>query len=256
MKKYIAPVIILIIIAILAIVGYFYLMPKESNDSELNNDYPEEIEDKSDLIVVETPIAGQVIESPVLIKGKARGYWYFEASFPLVILDGSGNVVVQSYATAQGDWMTEDFVEFEAEVYFENPTTENGLLILEKDNPSGLPEHADEIIIPIRFEISQTQAIEKIAKDWIKNNSPTYKFDGTNLELVEVRGLDLVGCESCYEVEFYFESRQAGYGDRGGEMLAQVITPHTIVVLVDDGEVNSVVADDKYDEMKESFIEI
>jgi len=55
-------------------------------------------------------------------------------------------------AQAQGDWMTTEFVPFEAVLEFAVPQTEFGTLILEKDNPSGLPQNADSISIPVRFE--------------------------------------------------------------------------------------------------------
>ena len=106
---------------------------------------------KQDLIQVETPSANETISSPLVIKGKARGYWFFEASFPIKLLDANGNLVAQSFAQAQGEWMTEDFVPFNVNLKFTAPATSQGLLILEKDNPSGLPENADELRIPISF---------------------------------------------------------------------------------------------------------
>ena len=53
--------------------------------------------------------------------------------------------------TAKTDWMTEDFVGFYAELVFSTPTTSTGVLVLERDNPSGLPEYDDSISIPIKF---------------------------------------------------------------------------------------------------------
>jgi hypothetical protein len=47
--------------------------------------------------------------------------------------------------------MTDEFVEFEAELIFSLPKTEKGYLIFEKNNPSGLPEHSDLFKIPITF---------------------------------------------------------------------------------------------------------
>ena len=109
--------------------------------------------EKSDLIKVNTPRPNQNIQSPIVIEGEARGLWFFEASFPVKLLDGNGNLIATTIAQAQGDWMTEDFVPFEAELHFELPATEKGTLILEKDNPSGLPENADELRIPVKFKV-------------------------------------------------------------------------------------------------------
>ena len=109
-----------------------------------------------DLIRIFTPQANEKISSPLLIIGEARGFWFFEATFPVKLLDDKGNIIAQHYAQAKGDWMTEDFVPFEAELVFEAPTTQKGWLVLEKDNPSDLSENADELRIPIIFSDSKT----------------------------------------------------------------------------------------------------
>lgn len=46
--------------------------------------------------------------------------------------------------------MTEEFVPFTATLRFTSPGG-HGTLILRKDNPSGLPEHDDALVIPVRF---------------------------------------------------------------------------------------------------------
>jgi hypothetical protein len=107
--------------------------------------------DKSDLIKVETPQAGQAITSPLVIKGQARGSWYFEAVFPIVLRDAAGQEVARAQGHATGDWMTTDFVPFEATLTFTAPTTATGTLVFEKDNPSGLPENDDQLVIPVSF---------------------------------------------------------------------------------------------------------
>ena len=107
--------------------------------------------DKSDLIVVDTPKPNEIVKSPLLVEGRARGVWYFEASFPIKFYDGAGKEIAIGIAQAQSDWMTKDFVPFKAQLEFKKPTTDTGTLVLQKDNPSGLPEHDDELRIPIRF---------------------------------------------------------------------------------------------------------
>lgn len=107
---------------------------------------------KDDLIKIYNPRPNQVVESPLLVKGQARGFWYFEASFPVKIYDDNGFLLGIKPAQALGEWMTEDFVPYEVSLSFARPSTLKGKLILEKDNPSGLPEHADELIVPIYFK--------------------------------------------------------------------------------------------------------
>lgn len=108
--------------------------------------------DKRDLIRVDNIKSGQEIGSSFEVKGEARGNWFFEASFPIEVTDGKGNKVGGGIAETQGEWMTENFVPFKAEVTIHSePETKNGFLILKKDNPSGLAEHDDSLIIPITF---------------------------------------------------------------------------------------------------------
>jgi len=109
-----------------------------------------------DLIRVFSPQANEKVSSPLSIKGEARGFWFFEGTFPVKLLDDKGNVIAQHYAQVKGDWMTEDFVPFEVELVFEAPTAQKGWLVLEKDNPSDLSENADELRIPIIFYSSKT----------------------------------------------------------------------------------------------------
>lgn len=107
--------------------------------------------EKVDLIRVQKPRPNELVRSPLKIGGEARGYWFFEADFPVRIFDADGTELGAGIATALSEWMTEDFVPFELTLEFDPPTTDEGNLILEKDNPSGLPENADQLRIPIKF---------------------------------------------------------------------------------------------------------
>jgi len=112
---------------------------------------------KKDLIVVDTPIENTLVSSPLIIKGRARGNWFFEASFPVFLTDWDGRIIAQGIAEAKEDWMTENFVPFEATLEFTKPPHINGVknigaLILKKDNPSGLPQHDDAIEMTVNFE--------------------------------------------------------------------------------------------------------
>ncbi|OHA89723.1 MAG: hypothetical protein A2741_02105 [Candidatus Zambryskibacteria bacterium RIFCSPHIGHO2_01_FULL_43_27] len=107
--------------------------------------------DKMDLIRLNSVSPNSVVQSPLVVSGEARGYWYFEASFPVVLLDGNENEIAVGIAQAKGEWMTENFVPFEAMLTFTKPATTKGTLILKKDNPSGLPENEDELRIPVTF---------------------------------------------------------------------------------------------------------
>lgn len=100
-------------------------------------------------IGVIAPTSNSAVQSPLSINGRARGNWFFEASFPVKIVDKQGNLLSQTIATAEGDWMTTEFVPFTATAFFTVTTTTPADLVLQKDNPSGLPQFDDEIRIPV-----------------------------------------------------------------------------------------------------------
>jgi spore germination protein GerM len=88
-------------------------------------------------------------------------------------------------------------------------------------------------------------AAEKLAKEWIENSAPTYVFDGSDLNLASTEELP---APDSYRFVFEFTSSAAGYGDRSDMMLAQVITPHTMEVVVSGGEIQSALTDGVFDE--------
>ncbi|MDA1209386.1 MAG: hypothetical protein O2904_05145 [bacterium] len=108
-------------------------------------------DEKSDLIRLDSPRPGETVSFPLELHGEARGYWYFEATFPIVLTDETGKELVATYATAQGEWMTEDFVPFTATVEA-SPSGKKGELLLKHSNASGLPERDDELRVPLKFE--------------------------------------------------------------------------------------------------------
>lgn len=128
--------------------------PRQCTDQDGNifvEDIGNELE-KTDLIRINTPRPNQVITSPLTIRGEARGYWFFEADFPVILVGSQGgNILVESFASTKDNWMTEEFIPFEAVIEFDASDQKNGLLILEKDNPSGLLENYDSLNIPIKF---------------------------------------------------------------------------------------------------------
>lgn len=107
------------------------------------------------LIHVNAPLEQAVVTSPLVVTGEARGSWYFEASFPVKLLDGNGTVLAQVPAHAQSDWMTTSFVPFTATLTFSKPAMSTGTLVLKKDNPSDMREHDDSISVRVRFSAPQ-----------------------------------------------------------------------------------------------------
>jgi hypothetical protein len=106
---------------------------------------------RSDQIVLTRPGRGSAVSSPLEIRGRARGTWFFEGDFPLTLSDDAGNTIAQGFATAQGEWMTSEFVPFSAVLRFPTPRPGPGRLILKKDNPSDNRALDDALVVPIRF---------------------------------------------------------------------------------------------------------
>lgn len=148
MKKYIFSIIILVIIFI----GWYFL----KNNGKGSGATPPVDQIATSTINDQTYLKNlsvspnQGISSPLNMTGQAR-LWYFEASFPIQVLDANGIVLGSGIAQAQGDWMTENFVPFKATIIFATSTTETGTLVLKKDNPSGLEKYNAHISIPIKF---------------------------------------------------------------------------------------------------------
>ncbi len=151
-------VVIIFIVGVFTFSNYLDFNTNTDNDTkstEIEEETPNVDEVDEDLILVTNPEPNTVVDNPITITGEARGYWFFEASFPIVVTDWKGLIIGEGYATADSDWMTEDYVPFTATVSYDLPADTpymRGYLILMKDNPSGLPEHDAAIDIPILFE--------------------------------------------------------------------------------------------------------
>jgi hypothetical protein len=103
-------------------------------------------------ISIDQPAWREKITSPLTISGRAVGNWYFEASFPIKLMDSNNQVLATTIAQAQGDWMTTDLVDFTASLTFPTqPAGSQGTLVFEKDNPSGLPANADSYSVNVKF---------------------------------------------------------------------------------------------------------
>ncbi len=142
-----------------------------------------------------------LITSPFTLKGEAR-LWYFEGSFPIKLLDESGQEITTSIAQAQSDWMTEDWVPFTATIRYYVLQDQAGTLILMNDNPSGLPENEEKIEIPVKLRGAENLGIKNLnlkaneiinlpftlkgeTKDWyFEGDFPVKIINETNEELL------------------------------------------------------------------------
>jgi len=112
----------------------------------------------ADRIIITTPSPMATIVSPLVISGKARGGWFFEASFPVTLTNWNGLIIAEGIATANENWMTNEFVPFTATLTFISPYTtdsaefmKRGSLIFQRDNPSDLPENDAALEFTVMF---------------------------------------------------------------------------------------------------------
>ena len=109
--------------------------------------------------MISLPKINQKITNPLIIKGQARGPWYFEAQFKVELYDAQQNFLGRAILTAKEDWMTENFVPFEGKLIFNQSSTASGTLRFLSDNPSGLSENQKVFEVPIQFEEVQRQKV-------------------------------------------------------------------------------------------------
>lgn len=165
MKKYFLVLAALIFIGAVIALGFFYYASRSSEkemfpeDNSSSSENTEVVYDQEDLIRLDNPSPGEEIRSPLEISGMARGPWFFEANFLIRLTDDEGKTLGTAIAAAKGDWMTEDFVPWKAILVFDPKEAVEGKLILEKNNPSGLPENDASFEVPIRFSEEKTMAI-------------------------------------------------------------------------------------------------
>jgi hypothetical protein len=120
-------------------------------DQSYTEDIGNELE-LQDTIILNQPRPNQTLTSPVTLIGQARGTWFFEASFPVKLLDSSNQEIATGIAQAQGEWMTEGFVPFTATLTFPaQPPGSTGTLMLQKDNPADIPENDLSLTVPVLF---------------------------------------------------------------------------------------------------------
>jgi hypothetical protein len=106
----------------------------------------------SGMIFVNLPFPGAVTGKKFTVVGKARGMWYFEAGFPIEVLDKDAKSIATGIGRAQGDWTTTEFVPFSTEITIPDSYQGEATLILKNDNPSGLPENEASVSFPITIE--------------------------------------------------------------------------------------------------------
>ncbi|HEU4966673.1 MAG TPA: hypothetical protein VFT53_04280 [Candidatus Saccharimonadales bacterium] len=72
---------------------------------------------------------------------------------PVLVFAPLRNAAVNSPVVVMvlGDWQTTQLAPFTATLTYGSARTGSGTLVLHNDNPSGLPEKADTVSVPVIF---------------------------------------------------------------------------------------------------------
>lgn len=143
------------ILVIALVFGYLFIVNPERKTLDGGANIVKKIKyinSSKDLIDVTLPTPGAVVGKSFSVTGQARGTWYFEASFPVLVLGKDGEVLDQIPAAAESDWMTENFVPFRADIEIPDGYTGPATVVLKNDNPSGDPARDKSISFDINIE--------------------------------------------------------------------------------------------------------
>ena len=105
----------------------------------------------SDFIVVHTPQPFEKVTGTLVIKGEARGTFFFEADFPVEVVLENGEVI-QHYAMADDEWMTEEFVPFTSTIDISGLEPQDVTIKLHRNNPSDNRENDMVMELPVTID--------------------------------------------------------------------------------------------------------
>lgn len=102
--------------------------------------------------IVSSPSANMKVVSPLKVTGTVPAGWMFEGVFPIKLVDASRKLIVQGQAKEKlaGSWQGGLPVDFTATLMFKTASG-SGFLILQNDNPSGIPANSKTFEVPVGF---------------------------------------------------------------------------------------------------------
>jgi hypothetical protein len=91
-----------------------------------------------------------------VISGSVPGFWFFEGSFPVSLVDNNDNVFGTVIATSTSDWMTSDIIPFTITLPTTFSYTGPGKIVFTRDDPSdgesSIPLSETTATIPVIFQ--------------------------------------------------------------------------------------------------------
>lgn len=100
---------------------------------------------------VSAPLVGARTKSPITVTGIAPNDWFFEASFPVTLVDENNQTLAQAPAQAQSDWTVQGPIQFKAELSFLVLQETRATLVLQEDMP-GENATPREVRVPVVLE--------------------------------------------------------------------------------------------------------
>lgn len=161
------PILILLILVLVGIGGYLFY---KNAQSKIIIDYAPATPSPSPAessVVITSPTSGSTVTSPLRIEGTVPAGWMFEGVLPIKLLDENRKMIAQGRGQEiiPGSWQSGKPVAFEGKIIF-TTTAKSGFLVIEKDNPSDLPENSGSFEIPVVFQnkkITKEQAEEIVS---------------------------------------------------------------------------------------------
>lgn len=102
--------------------------------------------------IVTSPLPNSKVTSPLKVTGTVPSGWMFEGVSIIKLVDEKNKLIVQGQAkeVVPGSWTSGEPIAFGATLTFKT-TAKSGFLILQNDNPSGIPEKSILFTVPVSF---------------------------------------------------------------------------------------------------------
>ncbi len=167
------------------------------------------------------------------------------------------NIEVQNYPPNEG---SADYFSYDLQLVQGVFQTKFSWTDASNDVPDALKElqnkiwTSGELNMPIPTDIVYDDVmIMEIAKMFVLS-SPTFAFDGMEdtLEFGSITILE--SFPEQYVLDVNFTSSHGGFGDRTDQIVTQVLSPHTMKIIISEGNVISAIIDNTWDDLNNQYV--
>lgn len=115
------------------------------------------------------------------------------------------------------------------------------------------PLRTELTMLPTTPEEQEKNDVLGVAQRFIPT-SPTFAFDG-DINTLDVESVTkMESSPAQYNIKASYNSAHGGFGNREGQILTQVITPHKVDIIVSEGNVISAITDEVWDELNNQYV--